>query len=87
MDDAGYMRILSKIGPLALRVEEVQPTEEVRQTVLRLIRFMTCGPPTHSNWPQPLFGRIMSRRVSSLYAWTPVCARLLKKNASMFWGK
>lgn len=38
IDDAGYARILSKIGPLAQSAEEVQPTEEVRQTALRLIR-------------------------------------------------
>jgi predicted nucleic acid-binding protein len=38
VDDAGYVRILSKIGPFARRTEEVQPTEEVRQTALRLIR-------------------------------------------------
>jgi uncharacterized protein len=38
VDDAAYVRILSKIGPLAQSAEEVQPTEEVRQTALRLIR-------------------------------------------------
>lgn len=38
VDGAGYARILSKIGPLAQRTEEVQPSEEVRQTALRLIR-------------------------------------------------
>lgn len=38
IDDAGHTRILSKIGPLAQIVEEVQPSEEVRQTALRLIR-------------------------------------------------
>ena len=38
VDDAGYARILSKIGPFAQSAEEVQPTEEVRQTALRLIR-------------------------------------------------
>ena len=38
VDEAGYVRILSKIGPLAQRTEEVQPSEEVRQTALRLIR-------------------------------------------------
>lgn len=38
VDEAGYVRILSKIGPLALNAEEVQPSEEVRQTALRLIR-------------------------------------------------
>ena len=37
-DDIGYVRILSKIGPFAQRTEEVQPTEEVRQTALRLVR-------------------------------------------------
>jgi uncharacterized protein len=37
-DDAGYARILSKIGPIVQRAEEIQPTEEVRQTALRLIR-------------------------------------------------
>lgn len=38
VDEAGYVRILSKIGPLAQSAEEVQPSEEVRQTALRLIR-------------------------------------------------
>lgn len=38
IDDAGYASIASKIGPLALDAEEVQPSEEVRQTALRLIR-------------------------------------------------
>lgn len=38
VDDAGHARILSTIGPLAERAEEVQPSEEVRQTALRLIR-------------------------------------------------
>ena len=38
VDDAGYVRILSKIWPLAQSAEEVQPSEEVRQTALRLIR-------------------------------------------------
>lgn len=38
VDDAGYARILSKIGPLTQLAEEVQPSEEVRQTALRLIR-------------------------------------------------
>ena len=38
VDDAGYVRILSKTGPLAQSAEEVQPTEEVRQTALRLMR-------------------------------------------------
>jgi predicted nucleic acid-binding protein len=38
VDDAGRVRILSKIGPLAQSAEEVQPTEEVRQTALRLLR-------------------------------------------------
>lgn len=38
VDDAGYTRILSKIGPLAQSAEEVQPSEEVRQAALRLIR-------------------------------------------------
>jgi len=38
IDDAGYASIASKIGPLALDAEEVQPSEEVRQTALRLVR-------------------------------------------------
>ncbi len=38
VDEAGYVRILSKIAPFARSAEEVQPTEEVRQTALRLIR-------------------------------------------------
>ena len=38
VDDAGCTRILSRIGPLVHGSEEVQPTEEVRQTALRLIR-------------------------------------------------
>lgn len=38
VDASGYARIVSGIGPLAQRTEEVQPTEEVRQTALRLIR-------------------------------------------------
>lgn len=38
VDSAGYARILSKIGPLAQRTEEVQPSENVRQTAIRLIR-------------------------------------------------
>jgi uncharacterized protein len=38
VDEAGYTRILSKIGPVAQCAEEVQPSEEVRQTALRLIR-------------------------------------------------
>ena len=38
VDEPGYVRILSKIGPLAQCAEEVQPSEEVRQTALRLIR-------------------------------------------------
>ncbi|MEN6370757.1 MAG: PIN domain-containing protein [Armatimonadota bacterium] len=38
VDEADYARIFSKIGPLAQSAEEVQPSEEVRQTALRLIR-------------------------------------------------
>ncbi len=38
VSDADYSRIISKIGPLAQMCEEVQPSEEVRQTALRLIR-------------------------------------------------
>lgn len=38
VDTAGYARILSAIGTLVRRTEEVQPSEEVRQTALRLIR-------------------------------------------------
>lgn len=38
IDDTAHARILSKIAPLAQACEEVQPTEEVRQTALRLIR-------------------------------------------------
>lgn len=38
MDDAAYTSIIGKIGPLAQSSEEVQPTEEVRQTAVRLVR-------------------------------------------------
>lgn len=38
VDEAGYVRILSKIGPFSESAEEVQPSEEVRQTALRLMR-------------------------------------------------
>lgn len=38
LDEAECQRILRKIGPLALEAEEIQPTEEVRQTALRLVR-------------------------------------------------
>lgn len=38
LKEAEYAQVLSKIGPLAFNAEEVQPSEEVRQTALRLIR-------------------------------------------------
>ncbi len=38
IDEPAHAKILSKIGPLTQQCEEVQPTEEVRQTALRLIR-------------------------------------------------
>lgn len=38
MDDAGYHRTLSSIGPLVQNSQEVEPNEEVRQTAIRLIR-------------------------------------------------
>ncbi|MDO8586534.1 MAG: type II toxin-antitoxin system VapC family toxin [Armatimonadota bacterium] len=38
VDDAECARLLAKIGPLAHTAEEVQPTEELRQTAFRLVR-------------------------------------------------
>ncbi|MDO8682270.1 MAG: type II toxin-antitoxin system VapC family toxin [Armatimonadota bacterium] len=38
VDDAECARILAKIGPLARTAEEIQPTEELRQTAFRLVR-------------------------------------------------
>jgi predicted nucleic acid-binding protein len=38
VDEVGCARILAQIGPLVHMAEEVQPSEEVRQTAVRLIR-------------------------------------------------
>jgi predicted nucleic acid-binding protein len=38
LDEASYAGVLARIGPVVTRAEEVQPSEEVRQTALRLVR-------------------------------------------------
>lgn len=38
ISDDDYSRILAQIGPLSQHAEEIQPTNEVRQTAERLVR-------------------------------------------------